>query len=73
MIKMAAGRTVTFLRCSVASLSPFSRSRALAFIIFSPLATPSLHVDIPFNGTLQPVQATGQSAAVSAQDMSLRL
>ena len=34
--------TVTFLRCSVLSLSPFSRSRALVLMIFSPLVTPSL-------------------------------
>ncbi len=50
MMKMAERRTVTFLRCSAASLSPFSRSRALALMTFSPLATPSLHVDIPLDG-----------------------
>ena len=71
MMKMAERRTVTFLRCSAALLSPFSRSRALALMTFSPLATPSLHLDIPLN-PLQPVKATSQSIAVSVADMSLR-
>ena len=72
MMKMAERRTVTFLRCSAASLSPFSRSSALALMTFSPLATPSLHVDIPLEWPLQPVKATSQSIAVSVADMSLR-